>query len=223
MWAGRNDGLTIAAAGFAVCVEADSRDSADAVLDRCRRYLGGNRELKFFGGFAFQRDLQQIAPEWQEFGPGKFWLPRLVCDGETLGCVILNEADHHAAIRAIEQMSRKRLAVARIESPIRRSDTPSKTEWAGNVNEALDLFESEALEKVVLARRANSGIQHTSVRCSAVRTTIQVHEFVLSVLLSNLKGFGVCWSYSGTIIQTIRSHIGERSRRGNEASQFEFS
>jgi menaquinone-specific isochorismate synthase len=152
-WSNRDDDTLIVGSGCAARVQAVPGESSDSVFRQCRQWLG-NSDLEFFGGFSFRRDPPGPDSDWESFGYASFWLPRLQYDGRAVGCVVLSPHDIPDAIRASDQMVVAPEPPSYPGSFIDRCDSPSKAEWQGKVEDALELFRQEILEKVVLARRA---------------------------------------------------------------------
>ena len=73
VWSCRDGSEIVAGVGAAANVELNANGSASECIASCRELIGGNTELKFFGGFSFDG-----SDSWQSFGAGRFVIPRLL-------------------------------------------------------------------------------------------------------------------------------------------------
>ena len=155
LWRDRGE-MSIQAAFDAIrTIRASAGESLESLMDRCRQCLAElPAEQRLFGGFAFRFDGPDLVAPWDHFRRGEFWLPRFTLGDGTLRMLVLDGRDAEAARLALES-----LRVS--DSPPsgdwpscqRRHDQPDLEGWTRNVRQALQLFASEVLEKVVLARQ----------------------------------------------------------------------
>ncbi len=153
-WAERDSSKVVAGWGIAQEVVRGNTESYSDVLARCRQQSVDHPRLRWFGGLEFQPRSGSQDDEWRDLGRGRFWLPRLVYNGRELQLTVVHRSDRSAALDALAQL--------RIDVPslppdlpdwLRRHDVPSRADWARHIEEALQLFREEALEKIVLVRR----------------------------------------------------------------------
>ena len=171
LWSDRDTDITIAGTGQARRVVADSSRNMDDVIRQCREILRGTTDVRFFGGFSFRRDDYEPSPEWAPFWHAQFVLPRFTHDGRFLRCVVMDEDDATRAARDIDALCEATPQTVAIPAPVNRIDYPCKSQWQTNVEDALELFETEVVEKVVLARRADFTFAET---LSPIRLTQQL-------------------------------------------------
>lgn len=161
-WAGRQDGLEMAAVGAADLLEGAATDDYDTLRSQLDRVLAfSDEQVRYFGGFRFDRS---VSPEaaWNAFGTYRFVLPRFELDrrGEEtlLVCNLLLPRDRHrhreilAAIDGLTLPLFERTGV--LPQPIGRRDVPDVAGWRQRVLQALVAFARGEMEKVVLARKA---------------------------------------------------------------------
>jgi menaquinone-specific isochorismate synthase len=160
-WAGREDGLGVAAVGVADLQESHAPEDADALRKRLAPLLtSGDPETRYYGGLRFD-PLREPDVEWAAFGAYRFVLPRFELrtgeEGATLACnlVLPRDAERSAEILAqIEHLSFSQPAFdAAMPTPISRTNGPGWEGWKRNIERALAAFSEERLDKVVLARR----------------------------------------------------------------------
>ncbi len=156
LWSSRGNTATVCGAGAASTVEADPGMPAASVFDACREILDGNEQLLFYGGFAFRRDQSMATGPWQSFGSAKFWLPRATYDGSVVRVVVLNAKDRDRASEFLDKLRwNVESPASQIPAAKRRQDLPQLEDWERSIDKALDLFQQEVLEKIVLARKAS--------------------------------------------------------------------
>ncbi|MFT5125832.1 MAG: menaquinone-specific isochorismate synthase [Candidatus Omnitrophota bacterium] len=163
LWQGRDDDLLMAGIGKADVVAGGAGDTYDHLLERCRRYISGAEDVRYYGGFAFQPSSVDD-DRWCRFGPSRFILPRFEvrqqAGATVLRCNLLFRHDHpldQAQITS-ELMALRfptRPADRSLPPILDRTDYPDEMAWSGNVLAALELINNQVLEKIVLARRAD--------------------------------------------------------------------
>jgi menaquinone-specific isochorismate synthase len=160
-WAGREDGLGVAAVGTADLQACDAPESAETLRKRLAPLLtSGDPETRYYGGLRFD-PLRELDAEWAAFGAHRFVLPRFeVHAGEEearLACnlVLPRDAVRSAEILAqIEHLTFSQPTFdAALPAPISRTDGPGWEGWKRNIERALAAFSEGRLGKVVLARR----------------------------------------------------------------------
>ncbi len=189
-WSNRDTDDCVAGSGVAVELVAHAWESMDEVFLRCRAIIQNDSHLRMFGGFPFASGVSDAmdmgtrgdlvyepalggsglagsetgdaAPlDWAAFQKARFWLPRLVCDGRSIGCVVLGEEDKSRALSAVAAMvspgELPGTPDADAQSPlplvVARRSLPDREGWNANVARAMQLFRREVVEKIVLARK----------------------------------------------------------------------
>jgi len=159
-WADRENAEAVAALGAVLLHEIThplTREALASVEDRLRRADPG---VRFYGGGRFD-SRAPVAPHWEPFGAGRFWLPRFELRREAnrywLICNLVSELDREhpeAVIEALEKLRWPEVPLTpELPLPLDRRDTPDQTGWTRNVERALDAFRRGQMEKVVLARQ----------------------------------------------------------------------
>ena len=145
-----------AAVGAALTVDACALDAASAV-DAALALLPAGARL--YGTARFDAEAR-VAPEWAAFGRVRFVLPRVelvvgrrgaalaahVAPGEALGSVLAEIAQIQPGLDAPPRA---------LPAVVRRTDRPGRSGWTAAVRWSLGAFATRALDKVVLARRAD--------------------------------------------------------------------
>jgi menaquinone-specific isochorismate synthase len=150
VWSNRNSADVIAGVGSVASVSLTPGGNASECIAKCREILGGNSDLKFFGGFSFDG-----TDGWGTFGAGRFAIPRLQLSRGELTLAVLNAEDIGKAKLDLQQIRCDAEPYAKsIPSPTGRNYTPTVDGWQSRIDEALSLIRSEVLEKIVLSRRA---------------------------------------------------------------------
>jgi menaquinone-specific isochorismate synthase len=158
-WAGRGDGLAVAASGVADVVEG--YDSVTVLRKRFQRLADADDvRARYYGGMRFDPQ-GPVSGEWAAFGSHLFFLPRFELHWEDarteLACnlVLPRDAGRRVEIlREVEGLDVVDGVDDGIPSVVSRSDEPGWHGWRTNVESALSHFREERLGKVVLARRA---------------------------------------------------------------------
>ncbi|MCA9218163.1 MAG: isochorismate synthase [Planctomycetales bacterium] len=155
LWSDRESSDTVVGAGLARRLVADSSQNMDDVVLQCRQILADSTDLRFYGGFSFRRDEHVQSRKWRPFRHAQFVLPRFTHDGTTLSCTVMDEKDFEQAEQDIDSLETSVTSLSPSPKLVQRVDLPSKADWQANIEDAIELFESEIVEKVVLARRAD--------------------------------------------------------------------
>jgi len=162
LWSDRDTNQAIAGAGQARRVVADSSKNMDDVIRQCRSILRGTNDVRFYGGFSFRRDDYEPSSRWAPYWQAQFVLPRFTHDGTTLRCIVMDQDDAARATHDIDALTDSVAAHDGLRpTPIARKDHPCKSDWQRDIEDALELFETEVVEKVVLARRADFTFSET--------------------------------------------------------------
>lgn len=165
-WSDRGGSVEVAGIG-AADVANSSGDATEcmAALGRLReRLTHAHPRSRYFGGLRFDGRAAPSEP-WRAFGTCRFVLPRfeiLNADGQSyLACNLVSPAAE-GADEAFEQVLAGIEALrfpekpesARPVRPLAREDHPDRAGWQRMIEQALDLLDSGALEKIVLARES---------------------------------------------------------------------
>ena len=158
-WHGRAELQRLAGVGVADEVSGAEEEWFEQMQHRVDR-LASSR-ARYFGGLRFEPN-QRAAPEWAAFGAARFVLPRVelrVEEGRAwLTANLVLPRDAQAVERVLAEIEAVRWPAPRrdpeLPLPIARADAPGRAAWRGGIEAALEAFETTALEKVVLARRA---------------------------------------------------------------------
>ena len=161
-WSNRQSDDRVVCVGEAIRIggaEEFQHDSVDDVIKRGRstiRSFVSREKPRAFGGFCFDISSCHVSDDWRNFGSSRFTIPRVLWDGELLSCVVTGPSDKAEALRTLEELVDVEDDASATQVPhwVERFDLPEKEAWSQSVEESLDLFRREALEKVVLARRA---------------------------------------------------------------------
>lgn len=164
-WSGRDDDMVTAAAGEADrCFGGPGAgfETLRAQLDRVMPH--SDTQVRYFGGFRFDMNASP-GEEWADFGTFNFTLPRFeyAVQGEraVLACnlILPRDADRLPEIRkSIHSLAFPQSNLRdELPLPVSRSDAPDRAGWDGNIEWALNAFQENRLEKVVLARRVDFG------------------------------------------------------------------
>jgi menaquinone-specific isochorismate synthase len=161
-WSGREDGMTVAAAGTADLQESEG---ADALRKRLASLLAsGDPGVRYYGGFRFD-SLREPDAEWAAFGACRFVLPRFelhAADRATLVCNLVLPRDEERPAEILEQIERlsfAQCAPGALAEPVTRKDEPDELDWRRNLERVLATFAEGRLGKVVLARRTEFGFE----------------------------------------------------------------
>ncbi len=167
-WAGRDDGVEVAAAGVADRIPPkDPRDAGllHDHLSAVPELAAGDPRVRYYGGLRFDPETEP-AGEWAAFGAFHFVLPRfeLLLEGEetTLVCNLLLPRDAGRRREILGQIDflalpEERTGQVELPLPVSRKDTPDYEGWKRNIEWSLSAFDNTSLDKVVLARRAEFG------------------------------------------------------------------
>ena len=167
MWRGRHADDLVAMSGAALALDGPSStasSAADIIEDVLNR---PGAEPRIYGGIRFDRE---GAPDdaWFGFPSYRFVLPRFELHrrgARTLLCcnlILPEDADRvDGIIGDVERMSIPADALSgTIEQPVQRRDNPGFEGWKSQVRWALDAFDRDILDKVVLARRVDLAFEH---------------------------------------------------------------
>ena len=148
-WSDRTSSAITAGVGEAALVLMPASGNVSSCFAECRQRLKGNEELKFFGGFSFDR-----TDGWRGFGAGRLVIPRLQLSGGTMTLAVMDAEDVDRARIDLQRISFEAKPYATgLPEPIGRSYSPTVDGWQSRIDEALSLIRSEILEKIVLSRK----------------------------------------------------------------------
>lgn len=161
-WAGREDGLEVAAVGAADIRVGEGRDGPETLDKKLSPLLrDAGRGVRYYGGLRFDSE-HESSWEWEAFGAYRFVLPRfeMVSEGGelSLACNLVLPRDTEKKEEILAEIE----ALAFPEGGgqftfprlVRRADSPDFEGWRRNIEKALSAFEGGGMDKVVLARRA---------------------------------------------------------------------
>lgn len=166
-WSSRNESRAVAAVGAADVLRGSSAPvEYDALRELLATRLGRSKApVRYYGGLRFDA-AQPSAPDrpdrrWAAFGTYRFVLPRFELveheDTLTLACNLVLPQDTTRKREIVEKVETLVLPaperLAPLPRPYRRLDVPDREEWTRMVRWALDGIDTNALDKVVLARR----------------------------------------------------------------------
>ena len=153
-WRGRGEIEARAGSGVALAVDARSLTQAD--LAGTLALLPAGARLTTTARFD---PAAETGREWEAFGAARFVLPRIEfrSDGRTASLAV-HLAPGETAATARQAIASLRPADDRPASalplPFMRRDDPDRADWGRMLRWAFGAFETGALDKVVLARRA---------------------------------------------------------------------
>lgn len=127
--------------------------------------------LRYYGGLRF--DVSQPPADrrdeslWTAFGTYRFVLPRIELiqqgDEQVLACNLVLPRDREHANAVVEAVEAVRMPSSlpqpTLPEPLRRTDRPEKEGWTRIVKWALNAISDQRLEKVVLARQVELGLE----------------------------------------------------------------
>lgn len=164
---------TVAGVGHAdrVARREQPIDYADLRRQLDDRFARTDEGLRYYGGLRFDATQPPASHRaeslWTAFGTYRFVLPRIELiqqDGEqVLACNLVLPRDRNrvdaivATIEALRMPSS--LPQPTLPEPLTRTDRPEKEGWTRMVRWALDAISERRLEKVVLARQVELGLE----------------------------------------------------------------
>lgn len=167
VWADRDSQSVSVGLGTAASIQSDG-DAAQC-LAKCREVLGENESLKWFGGFSFDGK-----ETWPGFGAGKFLIPRVLLNRGHLNIAVMDADDVELARHELEGLEGAHADMAfDLPAPTEKTYLPNYDSWQSWVDEALSLIRAEALEKLVLSRKATLRFED---QISPVALTARLHE-----------------------------------------------
>jgi len=172
-WEDRAGAFAMAGVGEADVLDArgpQAPPDSEGVFARMRQRLAHDTpDLRYYGGFRFRPDAAR-GGRWQAFKAYRFVVPRFELfqkeDTVRLACnFLLGGAEENAATLHTVQSEAECLrfsAPPPLELPrvLERSDLPDRAAWGRLIEQALEAFADNTLQKVVLARE-------TALRLSA--------------------------------------------------------
>ncbi|WP_456429521.1 isochorismate synthase [Rhodocaloribacter sp.] len=161
-WAGRRDGMAVAAAGVAdVCAGEAGPVYAPLAAHLAPMLETAPDGARYFGGIRFDTE-RPVDDDWRSFGAYRFVLPRfeLVKRGgmHDLACNLVLPRDRERLPAIVAEIALLTTPSEAVDGPLplpsTRHDMPDVEGWRRNIMWALDAFTHTGLDKVVLARKA---------------------------------------------------------------------
>lgn len=190
LWSGRDDDWCVAGVGAIDIVTGDDEASPDELFVRLRERIGGDPNIRYYGGFCFGPNAVRDEG-WREFGPARFILPEFElvtnAEGSFFACNLRpSDSSLEGTIEHLHHLEFDGLhAIDELPAIDSRVDVPDKAGWSELVSAALKLIEMEVLEKLVLARRAtflfDSHIDAATVIARLRPLTSNCYHFVFQV------------------------------------------
>jgi menaquinone-specific isochorismate synthase len=157
-WSDRKNRFQMAGSGGADVITGESTVDYHQLMDTLHQRLATARGTpRYFGGLRFSMDGR---PEnaWSPFKAYRFILPRfevVTRDGVTIfACNMLSHENMDGIIDALGPLSfPESKAVPAVPRAKRRTNLPDRRQWCQAVQSALDAFQPNVYEKVVLARK----------------------------------------------------------------------
>ena len=188
-WRSRDENLEIAAIGATHTVSGNSGVDLDHDLSDLPHHLNSTQSsVRYIGGIRF--DITTLVEQrddcWQGFSGYRFILPQieLIRRDNTTELAVNVHPDRIQDISAIMQLLKNIAPPSSNDESLSfaistRTDTPDKSSWSRAVEQALELFGTTELSKIVLARRSDfssthsfdpwqllAGLQQTSTGCT---------------------------------------------------------
>lgn len=176
-WSDREGTFEAGGIGLAYALHGTRTIDYDAIFSELEQYLmPENRNLKFFGGIAFNS--KSFDKDWEPFGTYRFVLPRFEIlrrgDETYFACNFFADESRKAQINIL-LTELEALPVEIISSrfkliaPISRHDDPTKEKWNKGVHKIIESLGTSHLQKVVLARKSSFQFSETLPPIDLVR------------------------------------------------------
>ncbi|MEM7478846.1 MAG: isochorismate synthase [Planctomycetota bacterium] len=149
-WSERDSVSSIFGLGSAASVEMEAGGDAADCFAQCQQLLNGNTQLRCYGGFSFDG-----SAHWKTFGAGLFVIPRIVLSENKLTLAVMDAEDIERCRQELTQLNIDSQPLnSRLPTPVEKIYQPTFDGWQSRIDEALSLIRAEALEKIVLSRKA---------------------------------------------------------------------
>jgi len=160
-WSDRGNRFEIAGVGAADFVGDGTECNYNEVFERlCGTLCQSDPDVRYFGGFTFAPE-QAADDGWKRFGRYYFILPQfeLVKTEDTtyFVCNVPMDPDRFQHASVMSQLEALTFEIHNITCDIpeivSEQDFPEKSRWTAMVQSALEAFEAQRYEKIVLARK----------------------------------------------------------------------
>lgn len=163
-WCDRELEFEMAGIGVADMIATDESVSHANVFRKLRNRLPiENKNLRYYGGIRFYND-REVDQGWDKFGNLRFIVPRwelhIAGDATTFACNILfapGQAPSVLCDTLLSELEHLTFSDTHHHSPfpcpVRRIDSPDELAWRDIVEKTLQAFNSNELQKIVLARK----------------------------------------------------------------------
>jgi menaquinone-specific isochorismate synthase len=163
-WSDRCSEFECAGIGYADKIKRDGHQDGDDILSEITRCIKEDAgRARYYGGIRFNARAH-IDKYWSPYGESLFILPQfeVVTDasGTYLASNIVARADQKP--NELLQSVLKKIANLRLDAPLNeyhentphhlRTDIPSKQDWFDNIDTALNILDTEKVDKIVLGR-----------------------------------------------------------------------
>jgi menaquinone-specific isochorismate synthase len=158
-WSDRGNRFELAGAGGADVITGDGSLDYHVLMETLHdRIDSAHGSVRYFGGLRFSMDGSR-EEAWQHFQAYRFVLPRFEVvtrnGATTFACNMMTSENEETVEAELSDLVFPDTRLEeRIGAPVTRNDLPDKDGWCKNVQAALNAFEPEKYEKVVLARKA---------------------------------------------------------------------
>ncbi len=164
-WKDRHGGMEIAGAGLAKLISGSRHIDYSQLFDHLYRSLAvSDKDVRYFGGFVFDQT-RPPDKDWEPFAKYRFCVPEfeLISQGDNqwfaYNFVLNEEEDLELQFLYLKDQITKlqpirQLGFNHLPDVHSRKDYPDWYSWKENVIKALDLFDQDVLNKVVLARKS---------------------------------------------------------------------
>jgi len=168
-WRGRHADDRVAMCGVARVLSGDARPDFEELAREVDQFLERpGAEPKLFGGMKFDLDRAQ-EEEWFGFPNWRFVLPRFELhrrgERNLFCCNVVLPEDFSTVDSLMQQIDELAfpddLEPATVPTPLKRVDNPGFDQWKSQVGWALDAFDRDVMQKVVLARRVDLEFDET--------------------------------------------------------------
>ncbi len=162
-WSSRNSEFQLAGVGVARAYKGDNREQLFRSLKDLKSDLNywNDDGLKILGGCRFNLTTE-VERCWQPFAGYNFILPLFTLETQNnsyyFNCNILYQGGKESLLKKIESQFSHLIFTQIPEEELnlsisQKKDVPSRMEFCQQVEKALDLFQSDEMEKLVLARK----------------------------------------------------------------------
>ena len=162
-WSGKDHNFAIAGVGESQVLSASQKFNYSTLFRNIQEtLLCSPPEIRYYGGFRFDPE-QTPSPEWSDFELYRFIIPQFELiktpNSTILAYNFLKKNGEKTVLKNYENafdklvFSKSRYA-DQLACYSNRKDIPKWDMWEHNVNSALDLFQQNILQKIVLAKKS---------------------------------------------------------------------